>query len=146
MLKRMITVCLSSFVYFLSGCEPSRCSYLCAKALECDAAHPDLCATTFTSNPSPYPLSLQGGFVTVGTGRWIGSSETVGAVLSQGASKKLTIKAVQVERQLVEQSIRITLFQPDLMDFTAGTATLTVTITPYDGAVSQSYAVTLQLS
>lgn len=112
----------------------------------CSAEYSDKCLNTFSSTPDVQSLTLQGGSIKVVTGRQILSTETLKVVLSQGSSKMITLRKEQVVISATENAINISLFQPDLMDFNAGTATLTLTLIPYEGATPQVHVVNLQLN
>lgn len=135
------------FALCLQGCDTFFPSW--DTATMCDKGHPKACAVTIMFAKDPYPLSLRGGFVIAGTSRQIGLSENVEIILSQGDPahpKKLTVKNEQIDVLNKEPSIKITLFEQDLVDFNAGAATLTLTLTPYEGATPQIQTVSLQLN
>lgn len=148
-MKKILFLGISTVAFFVQACESMQVGQAIA-IVGCAKEYPDRCVTTFAVANNPYPLSIQGGSVTVETGRAIQSQEIITATLAQeiskGISKTMPIKKEQITLSVSGNSIVVTLFQPDLMDFSAGAATLALTLTPYEGAVPQTYTVNLQLN
>lgn len=127
--------CISIFVSLLSACDTYSYSLL-----TCDPTRPSTCQVTFRATQNQ-PVSLQGGSILVATDRTIGKSEKLEVTLTQGSKIKNMLKVDKLE-----DSVDIVLFSSDLGDFQLGAATLTLTLTPFDGAQPQVYMFNIQFN